>query len=288
MAGSPSHAWGQIIGDVLEGLLFDPLSELAKELGLYLDYKHPRQARGGKSLVTWVDAKNNKHDLDFVLEKGGSENITGVPRAFVESAWRRYTKHSKNKAQEIEGAIGHLRAKYAEVHPFLGVVLGGEFTDPSLKQLESHGFKVLYASYASVVAAFKVVGIDASFTESTTDADMQVKVDAWAKLSGPDKKKVVSALLTSEANQVKDFMASLRASLSRAVELVYILAIHSGSPTQCKTIADAIEAIESYDESQSVTGFARYEVTVRYVGGDEATGKFSDKEKAIAFLQTQL
>jgi hypothetical protein len=55
--------------------------------------------------VTWQDGYGNKHDLDYVLERGGDEERLGVPAAFIESAWRRYTKHSKNKVQEIEAAV---------------------------------------------------------------------------------------------------------------------------------------------------------------------------------------
>jgi hypothetical protein len=43
--------------------------------------------------------------LDFVLEKDGSVVTRGTPIAFIETAWRRYAKHSRNKAQEIQGAI---------------------------------------------------------------------------------------------------------------------------------------------------------------------------------------
>ncbi len=49
MAQSPAHKLGQIIGDELERAIHKPLREIAEEFGLYLDYKHPRTARGGKS-----------------------------------------------------------------------------------------------------------------------------------------------------------------------------------------------------------------------------------------------
>lgn len=47
----------------------------------------------------------NAHDLDFVLERGGSDDKIGMPAAFIETAWRRYTKHYRNNAQEIQGAL---------------------------------------------------------------------------------------------------------------------------------------------------------------------------------------
>src|SRR5260370_5169563 len=137
--------------------------------------------------VSWKDQKGNVNDLDYVLEAGGSEDVLGRPKAFIEIAYRRYTKHSRNKAQEIQGAIGPLSETYKDDHPFLGAVLAGIFTDGSLTQLRSHGFSVLYFPFESIVAAFGKVGVDASFDEDSPDADVQSKVDACKKLS-PDKR----------------------------------------------------------------------------------------------------
>jgi hypothetical protein len=121
MAESPSHKFGQIIGDVLEVAIEPVLSLFAQENGLYLDKKGPRPARKGMK-VSWTDLSGNVHDLDFVLEKNGSLTKIGTPVAFIESAWRRYTKHSRNKAQEIQGAILPLAATYQNSAPFIVTV----------------------------------------------------------------------------------------------------------------------------------------------------------------------
>src|SRR5580704_1075007 len=105
MAQSPSHTFGQKIGELLEDLLHPLLLQVAEKHGLYLDYQHARAARANRKKVAWRDNKGNSHDLDFVLEAGGSESEVGTPRAFIECAWRSYTKHSRNKAQELQGAI---------------------------------------------------------------------------------------------------------------------------------------------------------------------------------------
>ena len=97
MAQSPAHTWGQIIGKVVELGVANLLQEVASEYGLYVDSHGPRPARAGKK-VTWLDRYGNQHDLDYVLERGGSETRVGTPVGFIEVAWRRYTKHSKNKA----------------------------------------------------------------------------------------------------------------------------------------------------------------------------------------------
>jgi hypothetical protein len=100
MAESLAHRWGQIVGAVFETFVRAILAEVAQRHSLYLDSKGPRKSRGAQRKVAWQDGSGNTHDLDYVLERGGTENALGVPVAFVESAWRRYTKHSKNKARQ--------------------------------------------------------------------------------------------------------------------------------------------------------------------------------------------
>ena len=170
MAVSLSHKFGQIIGDVLEGAMVPILYEVATKNNLFLDKKGKRNGRSGLK-VTWKDKFGNDHDLDFVYEVGGSTDKKGYPVAFIESAWRRYTKHSRNKAQEIQGAIVPLQTTYENCCRFIGVILGGVFTDGALTQLRSLNFKVLYFPYEKIVKAFKSVGIDASFDEETPESE---------------------------------------------------------------------------------------------------------------------
>src|SRR3990172_6168045 len=105
MAESPAHKFGQVIGELLETVVLPQLDAFCKNQGLYLDHqKKGRPARTGKK-VTWEDQYGNVHDLDFVIERDGTDEKNGRPLAFIETAWRRYIKHSRNKAQEIQGAI---------------------------------------------------------------------------------------------------------------------------------------------------------------------------------------
>lgn len=151
MADSPAHQFGQIIGLVLEKAVFPGLKALAEKHGLYLDLKGNRAARERKQKVSWLDLHGNSHDLDFVLERFGADHVHGAPVAFVECAWRRYTKHSKNKAQEIQGAISPLSYKYECHAPFVGVILAGDYTRPSLEQLRSLQYQVVHITYESVL-----------------------------------------------------------------------------------------------------------------------------------------
>ena len=122
MAKSPAHRWGQIIGDVLEEAFQPVFQQVSDAHGLYFDYKRRRAARKNVT-VAWTDQYGNAHLLDYVLERGGTDASLGLPVAFIETAFRRYTKHSKNKAQEIEGAVVPLADTYSYLHPFRGAIL---------------------------------------------------------------------------------------------------------------------------------------------------------------------
>ena len=228
MAKSPSHRFGQIIGEALEAAIEPLLTRFSEQHGLYLDRKGRRPARRGKK-VTWLDKNGNKHDLDFVLERGGSAEKTGGPVAFIETAWRRYTKHSRNKAQEIQGAIVPLSETYGASAPFLGAVLAGVFTEGALAQLRSLGFAVVYFPYETVVDAFRSVGINAAYGEETPDAEFAKKVRAWETL--PERKRValVRALVKVGEGDVREFMAKLDRAVSRKVESVRVLVLHGAA-----------------------------------------------------------
>jgi hypothetical protein len=235
--------------------------------------------------VGWKDYKGNRHDLDYVLELDGSDAKIGRPKAFIEIAYRRYTKHSKNKAQEIQGAIAPLFETYKNDHPFIGVVLAGVFTKPSLAQLRSNGFSVLYMPFENIVRAFKEVGIDARFDEDSSNADVQRKVKAWHALGMKDQAKVGAALRDIHAADFSTFVAELEKCLTRSIESVFVLALH-GQARKLASVDSAVQFIEQFDEARSAGSFVRYEVNVRYTNKDEIRGKFASKPEAIKFLRS--
>ena len=284
MAQSPAHKLGQIIGDELEAAVRKPLLAVAKEFGLYLDFEHARPARGNKKKVTWTDRHGNAHDLDYVLEKDGSEHQIGVPRAFIETAWRRYTKHSKNKAQEIQGAITPLAESYEDACPFLGAVLAGDFTDPSLKQLKSHGFNLVYCSYDSIIDAFASEGIDVSSKEGTREEELQGKVDSFNLLPPHRRERIRKAIIGLHAEQFARFFMALRHNLSRRVQQISVLTL-SGTSHNFRSAADAMRFVSDYDQQTPTEEFVRYELVIRYSNTDEVRGAFREKDGAIEFLK---
>ncbi len=140
MAEAAGHKFGQFIGEYCEALVEPLLQEFAAKHNLFLDKKGTRPARSGKK-VRWVDSYGNRHELDYVLERGGAPEKVGTPVAFIESAWRRYTKHSRNKAQEIQGAVLPLAVKHHFSSPMLGCILAGVYTGRRFGPTEIGGLR---------------------------------------------------------------------------------------------------------------------------------------------------
>ncbi len=284
MAISPAHRFGQMIGEVLEASIEPILSDFASQFGLYLDKKGPRPIREGPK-VSWTDLNGNKHDLDFVLERGGAPEKQGVPVAFIEAAWRRYTKHSRNKAQEIQGAIVPLFETYRSHHPFKGAFLAGVFTEGSLTQLKSLGFCVAHFSYESVLAAFSIVGIDAGSDERTPDNEFAKRFAHWRALKPSERVKVGKELTRINAGEVEAFISALRDATMRTIKTVRILPLH-GSAVECPNLQDAIDFVLAHREENMSLPLVRYEILIVYMNGDRISGEFAAKGAAIEFLKS--
>jgi len=293
MAESLAHRWGQIIGAVFEVFVRNVLADVANQHGLYLDFKRPRKARGGKGKVTWKDAYGNKHDLDYVLERGGTEESRGVPVAFVESVWRRYTKHSKNKAQEIEAAVMPVALTFARHQPFCGAVLAGEFTRNALDQLESKGFAILHVPYKSILTAFKELGIDASSEDGiggTTEREFRSKIAKWETLRQPQAtNRLLDRLHALHGPEIADFKRRLEASITRLVISIRLMVLR-GTSVECTDVPSAIAYLIEEEKTHPLRkeGEQResFEVQIRFNSGAKIDASFPKRAEAIDFLRS--
>lgn len=283
MAEASGHKFGQFIGEYCEAAIEPLLREFANRHGLFLDKIGPRPARSGKK-VKWIDSYGNSHNLDYVLERGGSPQKIGTPVAFVESAWRRYTKHSRNKAQEIQGSVLPIRDKHRFSAPFMGCVLAGVYTAGALEQLRSVGFKILYFPYDSVIEAFGTVGVNVRFDEETPDNDFDVRMAHWETVSVRRRKRVWAKLLKLNRRNVEDFMAHLDRAVRRQITAVRVTPLH-GAAKDCATVDEAISFMDGYDETAPTEPLVKYEVSIRYDNGDKIAGEFQDKATSVEFLQ---
>ncbi len=284
MAESLSHKFGQIIGDVLELAIYPHLEKFARTNKLYLDRKGERTARKGKK-VTWLDINGNKHDLDFVLERGGNESVIGTPVAFIESAWRRGSRHSKNKVQEIAGAINPIAEKYKSSTTFKGAILAGDFTKPSLKQLESDNFAVLYFPTDLIVKAFAKYGINVLTNDETAESDYAGRLKSWDLLK--TKSELAKELLKINQVEVSKFFELLKYAVSRFIDRIIIIPLY-GEEAIIASVNEAIDYLKEHSEKKSSIAFVKYEIIIRYNTGDSIDANFQDKKNAIKFLELYL
>lgn len=260
------------------------LQEFSTERNLYLDYQgKQRSFRQGKK-VRWQDDYGNAHDLDFVMERSGTDDAQGQPVAFIEVAWRRYTKHSRNKAQEIQGAILPLAEKYQWSNPFLGVVLAGEFTDGSTEQLSSLGFQILHFQYGAIVEAFVKEGIDIDYDESTPDEEFQQRIKSLEDAPQRFWHQVSTRLLKSNHEEIQKYLQELDRRLGRSVERITIIPLY-GREIEFHSLESAMEFLDSHSIYEQSAIFRKYELLVRFSNGDRVDATFNTKEKTKQFLQ---
>lgn len=280
MAASPSHVLGELIGNFFEDVMKLPIKKLCDKYKVYFDTIGARKARSSTK-ITWTDINGSKHDLDYVIERNGSESKIGDPIAFIELAWRRYTKHSKNKAQEIAGAINPITEKYKEFAPFKGAILSGVFTESSLTQLKSEGFHVLYIPFKKVVKSFNKYGLNIFFDENTTETELSQIVKNWKNCS--DLEKIKKDFINKNKQEIDQFLKALEASIRRQIEYVLVLPLH-GKEMRFSDINQAISYITEYTAIPEDAIIDRYIVGIAFNDGSQINCIFRDKEMAVDFL----
>lgn len=260
-----------------------PIREFANRNGLYFDTIGPRKARRGRKL-TWTDINGCGHDLDFVIERGGTEETIGEPVAFIELAWRRYTRHSKNKVQEIAGALNPICEKYKMSKPFKGAILSGQFTESAIKQLKSEGFHVLYIPFERLVNAFRTHGLDIYFNEETTETDIRKKHTSLSKKAViPQLEKVREEILKTCKDDIDLFVFELSQSYNRKIKTISILPLH-GRRTEVNDVDNAIDFINNCENIPADNRLEYIEVIVTYNNGTFIQCQFKEKEEAVEFL----
>lgn len=286
MAKSQSHTLGEFIGAFFEDLMKKPIREFAQMYGLYFDTNCPRKARGGKKTLEWTDVHGNKHRLDFVIEEGGTEKEIGEPVAFIELAWRRYTKHSKNKAQEISGAVNPICDKYKMTKPFKGAILSGDFTDNSLNQLKSEGFHVLYIPFVKMIQAFSVHGLEIDFDEDSKETDVKKKYAALKRRASKNVlERVREEIIKTCDTEIKQFISELEASYTRKIKNICILPLHGRRMEVCN-VDKAISYIENYENLPEDSKIEYIEIIITYNNGSIIQGQFRSKLESVDFLKT--
>lgn len=282
--GSATHKLGQLVGNFFEEMAYDSLNELAERNAMYCDRKGSRApVRGNRKKLTWSDTRGTPHDLDYVIERNASVETQGTPAAFIELAWRRYTKHSRNKAGEIEAALYHLGNSYPGA--FLGAILAGEWSEGSLDQMRVRGIHVLHIPFEDVAATFDSVDIDLRYGEKSSDSIKWDLIDKWSNLSTAQIIGLQTELRRRIEDKLNQFLNDLENATTSEVLSVRILPLY-GQTLIYLTIEEAVSAVEAEDfgASSATAEFIRYEVQILLANGGDVNGKFESRQALLDFL----
>ena len=280
---SPGHKLGQMVGMILQGTLKAPLQKIALGKGLYCDCQGPRPGVREGTKVTWVDLHGIPHDLDYVFERNASPFKRGEPVAFIEVAWRRYTKHSRAKSGEIEGALLPLSQTFPSVR-FLGAIIAGEYTEQGLEQLRRSGISVMAISFNIIRDVFASENVKIDYPEKASAQEKAELNRVLESLNQTQLKKIPEHLWKSIERDYGEFERRLTAELERVPKSIRVVTL-LGYDRTFSTIEEAIKALEvetrTIAPSLSEQG---YEVFVEFATGSKIDARFKTKDELMRFL----
>lgn len=237
---SAGHKLGQLIGDWFEEhFVFPLLQDLSKTLGLFLDSRFlQRDARGDK--IQWEDIEGNNVDYDFVLEIDGTNLQIGIPVAFIESFWRRGSRHSKDKARDDSGKLLPMLEIYPSAR-FLGIISAGDFTNPARELVKSRGIELFYVPKDKLIRAFSDNGLIIDYPDSSPESEKALIVKKFEHEFTQEKKlKVCHALkaLIGTAT-INSFTQRVQAKLSALPQEIRFILRQDSHPIVFDSVSDA-------------------------------------------------
>lgn len=243
---SSGHKLGQLIGDWFEKFFVLPLlTKVSEELDLYLDNRFiDRPARGEK--IIWPDADGNEVDYDFVLELNGSETEKGIPVAFIESCWRRGTRHSKDKARDDSGKLRPMRATYPTAR-FLGMVVSGNFTAPARELVRSQEIDLFYIPKETIVKAFLENGLGMDYPDTAPEEEKRrIATQFEAGFTTENETAVAKSLIRLMGKAVvESYVDRVKSKLGALPQEIRFILRHDSPPVIFGSIAEATEFLRN-------------------------------------------
>jgi hypothetical protein len=279
---SSGHKLGQLIGDWFEKFFVLPLLiEVSDKLQLNLNNRFVK-IPGRPNRLKWKDENNNTVDYDFVLELDGTLTQIGAPVAFIESCWRRGSRHSKDKARDDSGKLLPMRSSYPTAR-FLGLVVAGDFTEPARDLVISSQIDLFYVPKDKIINAFLTNGLTIDYPDDSEEVDKQLIAMAFESAYTEKLAKNVSNTLKRLIGKaaVTSYVDRVRASLSALPQEIRIILRNESSPIVFKSVSEATTFLKNPVFKQGV-GKESYIYQITYSDGTEFERTASDIDKLRA------
>lgn len=243
---SSGHKLGQLIGDWFEQhFVFPLLRKVADELKLFVDNRFiERPVRSGK--IIWKDIDGNEVDYDFVLELNGTETQIGIPVGFIESFWRRGSRHSKDKARDDSGKLMPMRETYPTAR-FLGIVSAGDFTRPARELVLNREIDLFYIPKDKIVKAFEKNDLIMDYPDGANEErKRQIASGFEANFSIQKKQEVVASLieLIGKAT-IASYTDRVRSKLSALPQEIRFFLRQDSKPVIFESLVEATEFLRA-------------------------------------------
>lgn len=178
MPTNSAAALGQAAGELFEKSVLDILSATVQERGYTVK---PEKLR---------DAHDTLYSIDAVIYDDKAR-----PIILVDTKYIRYKKHNRDKASWVCTAHSLLRKHYKTLRKSI-VVLGGQWSQPSLKLLDQFDIEVIQVPFDDFVSAFRKFGIEFDWEENDrTTPDNSLS--RYNDLTEQDKARIGNSLTSS-------------------------------------------------------------------------------------------
>ncbi len=164
----------------------------------------------------------------------------------------------------------------------LTLILSGVFTEPSLKQLKSQGFNILYIPFEKIVNIFQKHGVDIYFDETTSEQELSEIVERFKNCAVLDK--IREDLILSNTKEIHSFVEALELSIKKQIDYIFVLPLH-GREMRFNSLDSAISFIQEYSTIPADAIIDRYVVGIFFNDGSQINCVFKDKLMAIDFLK---
>ena len=268
---SSGHRLGQIIGDWWEEKVIYPLLlEVTNSLDLFLDNRFvSRSCRSGK--IQWADVEDNIVDYDYVIELGGTQQVKGVPVAFLESFWRRGARHSKDKVRDDTNKLLPMRDTYPTAR-FLAIAACGELTEPAREYVRSRNVELFFISKENIVSAFASIGVSIDYPDTLPEDQKNDLVQDLVNKFDDRNQEIVSEQLKSISGggAFTSFKQRIKSSLTATPQQVRIFSVTRTAPLIFNSIQQsAMYLAEKSPKFPSEAIDCLYEFEVTFSDGTE-------------------
>lgn len=221
---SAGHKLGQLIGDWFEHYFVLPLLlRVSEDLSLYL---HNRFLASPERPIRtdWKDENGNIVDYDFVLELSESLVQKGAPVGFIESCWRRGSRHSKDKVRDDSGKLLPMRSSYPTAR-FLGMIVAGSFTEPSRDFVRSRSIDLFYVPKDKIIDSFSINHLIVDYADTLTEQEKrQIALDFESAFNDQLAQDVANTLVSLiGVAAVNSYVNRVHAALSALPQEIRII-----------------------------------------------------------------